>query len=244
MRFPGPDGTVAHAEVQIGDSVVIIEDESPERGTTAPPPGGVAGPSFSLFIYVEDVDGVVARAVELGATLQRPPRTSSTATATVTSWTRSGMDGRSRRMWRTWRRRSSCDGWPSCRTRPSRGHRPAEARSVWHVKYVLLFVDTEQFANDLQAMGPAERERAYDRVEEWFATHAGKIRGGRKLQSPETATTVRLEGGEPVITDGPFVEGKEVVSGYAEIEVADLDEALRMIKTWPGCPVVEIRPLE
>jgi len=73
MRFPGPGGTVAHAEVQIGDSVVIIEDESPERGTTAPPPGGVAGSPFSLFIYVEDVDSVVARAVELGATLQRAP---------------------------------------------------------------------------------------------------------------------------------------------------------------------------
>ena len=74
MRFPGPDGTVAHAEVQIGDSVVIVEDESPERGTTAPPPGGVAGSPFSLFIYVEDVDAVAARAVELGATLQRPPQ--------------------------------------------------------------------------------------------------------------------------------------------------------------------------
>ena len=112
------------------------------------------------------------------------------------------------------------------------------------MKYVLLFVDTEQFANDLRAMGPAERERAYARVGEWFADHAGKLRGGRKLQGPETATTVRLDGGEPVITDGPFVEGKEVVSGYAEIEVADLDEALRMVRTWPGCPVVEIRPLE
>ena len=112
------------------------------------------------------------------------------------------------------------------------------------MKYVLLFVDTERFASDLQAMGPAERERAYQRVEEWFADHAGKLRGGRKLRAPETATTVRLDGGQAVITDGPFVEGKEVVSGYAEVEVTDLDEALRMVKTWPGCPVVEIRPLE
>ena len=112
------------------------------------------------------------------------------------------------------------------------------------MKYVLLFVDTEQFAADLDAMGPAERERAYERVTEWFAAHAGQMRGGSKLQSPETATTVRLDRGEPVITDGPFVEGKEVVSGYAEIEVCDLDEALRMVTTWPGCPVVEIRPLE
>jgi hypothetical protein len=112
------------------------------------------------------------------------------------------------------------------------------------VKYVLLFVDTERFASDWQAMGPAERERAYQQADQWFADHAGAIRGGRKLRSPETATTVRLEGGAPVVTDGPFVEGKEVVSGYAEVEVADLDEALRMVRTWPGCPVVEIRPLE
>jgi hypothetical protein len=115
---------------------------------------------------------------------------------------------------------------------------------VWQVRYVLLFVDTEQFANDLQAMSPADRERAFQQADRWFADHAGKLRGGSKLRAPETATTVRLDGAEPVITDGPFVEGKEVVSGYAEVEVADLDEALRMVKAWPGCPVVEIRPLE
>jgi PhnB protein len=74
MRFPGPDGTIAHAEIQIGDSVVIVEDESPQQGTKAPPPGGVAGAPTSLFIYVEDVDAVIARAVELGAELQRPPQ--------------------------------------------------------------------------------------------------------------------------------------------------------------------------
>ena len=112
------------------------------------------------------------------------------------------------------------------------------------MKYVLLFVDTEQFSNDMQAMGPAERERAYERANEWMAEHADVIRGGSKLQPDITATTVRLDGAEPVITDGPFVEGKEVVSGYVEVEVADLDEALRMVRSWPGCPVVEIRPLE
>lgn len=112
------------------------------------------------------------------------------------------------------------------------------------MKYVLLFVGTEEFDRDLEAMSPAERDRAQARVMEWMAANGGKIRGGNKLRPPETATTVRLDRGEPVITDGPFVEGKEVVSGYTEIEVADLDEALRMVRTWPGCPVVEIRPLE
>jgi hypothetical protein len=112
------------------------------------------------------------------------------------------------------------------------------------VKYVLLFVETEQFSNDLEAMGPVERERAYARARQWFADNARVIRGGSKLQGPHTATTVRLDGGEPVITDGPFVEGKEVVSGYVEVDVANLDEALNLVRTWPGCPVVEIRPLE
>ena len=75
MRFPGPGGTIAHAEIQIGDSVVIVEDEDPQRGTKAPPAGGLPGSPASLFIYVEDVDAVIAHAVELGASLQRPATT-------------------------------------------------------------------------------------------------------------------------------------------------------------------------
>ena len=113
------------------------------------------------------------------------------------------------------------------------------------MKYVLLFVETEQYEKGLRSMSEADRSRAYELANQWFVDHADRIGGGSKLQPPHTATTVRLDrGDEPVITDGPFVEGKEVVSGYVEIDVADLDEALRMVRTWPGCPVVEIRPLE
>jgi hypothetical protein len=105
------------------------------------------------------------------------------------------------------------------------------------MKYVLMFVDTEQFAADLAAMGETERERAYGRVREWFAEHHDKITHHAHLMPPDAATTVRLDGGEPLITDGPFV------SGLTEIDVADLDEALRLARSWPGCPVVEIRPI-
>jgi PhnB protein len=73
MRFPGPGGAIAHSEIQIGDAVVIVEDEDPHRGTTAPPAGGLAGSPVFQFVYVEDVDATVARAVELGATLKRVP---------------------------------------------------------------------------------------------------------------------------------------------------------------------------
>jgi hypothetical protein len=111
------------------------------------------------------------------------------------------------------------------------------------MKYVLMFVDTEQFAADLAAMEGAERGRAYARVQQWFADHHDKITHHAHLLPLETATTLRLDQGQPLVTDGPFVEGKEVISGYVEIDVADLDEALQLAKLWPGCPVVEIRPI-
>ncbi|HEY1298437.1 MAG TPA: hypothetical protein VGJ60_35590 [Chloroflexota bacterium] len=113
------------------------------------------------------------------------------------------------------------------------------------MKYVLLFVETEKFERDLEEMSQADRDHAFIMVGKWMAEHADKIVGGNKLQPAHTATTVRLDqSSEPLIIDGPFVEGKEVVSGYTEIDVANLDEALQMVSTWPGCPIVEIRPLE
>lgn len=72
MRFPGPNGTVAHAEVEIGDSVLIVEEASPYMGTKAPPSDGLDGTPTFLYIYVEDVDAVIERAVQHGATLKRP----------------------------------------------------------------------------------------------------------------------------------------------------------------------------
>jgi PhnB protein len=53
MRFPGPGGSIAHAEIQIGDSVVIIEDEDPQRGTSAPPVGGLPGSPVYMYVYVD-----------------------------------------------------------------------------------------------------------------------------------------------------------------------------------------------
>ncbi|KAB8176821.1 hypothetical protein FH610_038300 [Microbispora catharanthi] len=105
-----------------------------------------------------------------------------------------------------------------------------------------MFVETEEFAKRLEAMDESEREAAYEAVVRWFAENSSKITHHMRLAPAHTATTVRLGGGEPVVTDGPFVEGKEVVSGYAEVEVADLDEALKLARSWPACPIVEIRP--
>jgi PhnB protein len=72
MRIPGPGDTIAHAEIEIGDSVVMVEDASPFMGTKAPPAGGFEGSPSGLFIYVEDVDAVMDLAAKRGATIERP----------------------------------------------------------------------------------------------------------------------------------------------------------------------------
>ncbi|MEU4539650.1 YciI family protein [Streptosporangium sp. NPDC023825] len=110
------------------------------------------------------------------------------------------------------------------------------------MKYVLMFIETERFAQQVEAMGELEQRQAYEAVGRWFADNAEVITHHTHLAPGHTATTLRLDSGEPVVTDGPFVEGKEVVSGFAEIEVADLDEALKVARSWPACPIVEIRP--
>ena len=69
-RMDGPGGTIAHAELQIGDSVLMLADPFPQG--SAKPPREVGGTTFSLFMYVEDVDAVVQQAVDAGATLTMP----------------------------------------------------------------------------------------------------------------------------------------------------------------------------
>jgi PhnB protein len=70
MRFPGPGGKIGHAEIKIGDSVVMLADEHPEMGFRSPQSMG--GTPVSIMLYIEDVDKVVERAVKAGAKLERP----------------------------------------------------------------------------------------------------------------------------------------------------------------------------
>src|ERR1700722_3422157 len=70
MRMPGPNGRVMHAELQIGDSIIMLADENPQAGATSPQTAG--GSSNSLHVYVENVDAVTQKAVTDGAKLVRP----------------------------------------------------------------------------------------------------------------------------------------------------------------------------
>ncbi|MBT4866005.1 MAG: VOC family protein [Planctomycetaceae bacterium] len=70
LRLEMPDGKIGHAEIKIGDSVIMMADECPEMGAVSPKSlGGSAG---SIMLYVEDVDASFAQAVESGATIKRP----------------------------------------------------------------------------------------------------------------------------------------------------------------------------
>jgi len=70
MRIPHPDGRVGHAELQIGDSRIMLADEFPEIGARSPM--SLGGTPVGIQLYVDDVDAVTARALAAGAKMLRP----------------------------------------------------------------------------------------------------------------------------------------------------------------------------
>src|ERR1051326_5213762 len=109
------------------------------------------------------------------------------------------------------------------------------------MKYVLLFGGTmegvDQLPEEHRAAAMADYEKSSQGFEKDYKGVKGE--GGHELQGPSTAATVSRKNGKVVITDGPFIESKEVIGGYALIEVADLDEAIAMAREGPG--TLEIR---
>ena len=71
LRMADPDGKVMHAEIRIGDSIVMLGDEMPQMGATAPPT--IGGTATGLFVYVNNVDQAFAKAIAAGATAEMLP---------------------------------------------------------------------------------------------------------------------------------------------------------------------------
>jgi len=115
------------------------------------------------------------------------------------------------------------------------------------MKYaMLIFGDDREWA----ALSPADEEDLMKQVYAWYERWqpTGKIaEGGAELEPRDTAKTVRAgANGEPVITDGPYLELKEVVGAVVLLECDDIDEATRIAATWPlgaGMSALEVRPL-
>jgi hypothetical protein len=116
------------------------------------------------------------------------------------------------------------------------------------MKYILLFCGNSQDLEAWQALPEEERAWQNAKTGKWFAEYGSKIFASARLQPPHTATSVHFgTDNQPLVTDGPFLEGTEVIGGYAMIDVADLDEALQIAKAWPARwparSIVEVRPL-
>ena len=112
------------------------------------------------------------------------------------------------------------------------------------MRYILLTVQGPEHIDAWLNSTAKEKEAEIEATKAWFQEHgmAGRITGGEELGWPKDAKTVRKKG----ITDGPFVETKELLGGFIVIEVESEAEAIEMAKGWPGLAwdgdAVEVRP--
>ena len=109
---------------------------------------------------------------------------------------------------------------------------------------MLIYTNTQRWAE----LSKDQRNQVHTDCGVWHEelVRNGNSRGAMGLQPVSTATTVSDEGGEIVITDGPFAETKEVLGGFEHVECASLDEALAIAKRFPALRVgsrVEVRPI-
>jgi hypothetical protein len=112
------------------------------------------------------------------------------------------------------------------------------------MKYMLLLASnpTDEPAPGSDAFGPYMAEwAAYSQA----LAEAGALVAGEALQGVDTASTVQVRDGKRIVTDGPFIESKEVIGGYYVIDVADLDEALEWAARIPNAHfgTIEVRPV-
>jgi hypothetical protein len=93
---------------------------------------------------------------------------------------------------------------------------------------------------------PEADETVVPDIETWVAENDRRGRRvlGDVLAPPSAATTVRVRGGEVLLSDGPFTETKEVIVGFDILDCADLDEAIEVVRTHPMAyrGRVELRP--
>lgn len=109
------------------------------------------------------------------------------------------------------------------------------------MRYLLLISADEELAEQ------AISEGRFDSFSTWFADleRRGVLRAHEGLHPSRMATTVRVRGDEVLLTDGPFMEGREQVGGFVLVDCADLDEAIEIAAGHPATAIgqVEIRPV-
>jgi len=102
------------------------------------------------------------------------------------------------------------------------------------MRFVLFTYPDPDYAERWTALSAAERAEEVDEHNAWFAKYGERIRGGANLAFPKVIRTVRRRAGEPVTTDGPFVETKEILGGVIIVDVDGWEEATAMAAEWPS----------
>jgi len=99
------------------------------------------------------------------------------------------------------------------------------------MKYMLLITQGEWLEHGTQS----EQQQVMGTLMNWWGRLAaeGKLKDGNQLQAPQTATTVVIDHGQSMLLDRPLMEAKEAIGGYGLIDVADLDEALAIARSYP-----------
>ena len=112
------------------------------------------------------------------------------------------------------------------------------------MQYMLLINADEKCDSDMSEAEMGQLMADYGKFTEELQSAGGFVTSHR-LRPAETATTVRVRGGETMITDGPFAETKEQLGGYYLIEAKDLDEALKWAAKIPSATYgsIEVRPV-
>jgi hypothetical protein len=112
------------------------------------------------------------------------------------------------------------------------------------MKYALLIYQGEKFEQSWEKASEDERRAVYAEHDAFaeMLKERGALVGGHELALRSSATTVRKNGSEHLITDGPFAEVAEQLSGFYFVEAHDLDEALEYAKALPA-GLVEVRPI-
>ena len=116
------------------------------------------------------------------------------------------------------------------------------------MRYMLLIHQGDTpTPNDPEAWGRLSQDEQNAVYRDYTALNANPaVTSGLQMQPPETATTVRVEDGRTLTTDGPFAELKEAIGGYLFVDADDLDAAIQIASTIPAARMggaIEVRPL-
>ena len=104
------------------------------------------------------------------------------------------------------------------------------------MRYVLFNWLSPEDVADWETWTPEQQQADVQRHMEWFGKHRDHIVGGEELDAPRTVKTLRRgrQGEGIVVTDGPYIEAKEILGGFVILEVESMERAVEIASEWPS----------